>query len=222
MNNLIKAKGFFLVALLILGCSQNGSPKLDNGVVGHWYYDLKASQSHASTKEEKYLLKSIVGEEMVLDRQGNFYAHSKKIGSYKSISTHKYSIKTTNGKTMKANYKKPYLIVKHNSDIGEFSLYFIKKNISKNSKNIASYIHLNQIYRQPKKIYDNGYLYYLFLDNGIVYSYVSHKTKTTKNEIIKKGTKSKYKYLNNKIYVTNHPLKKRVPPTNRDKSFKFI
>ena len=202
MNSLIKAKFFLLLALGILGCSQNGSaPTPTNGVVGHWYYDLKASQSHAQTKEEKYLLKSIVGEEMVLDGQGNFYAHGKKIGNYKSTSNSQYSIKTKSGKNMRAIHKNPYLIVTDTSNIGEFTLYFSQKNVTKNRKSIANYIHINQIYRQPKKVYDNGYLYYIFLDNGIMYSHVTHKTKTTKDEILKSGTKSKYKYIDNKIYI---------------------
>lgn len=202
MKNLIKAKIFFILALGILGCSQNSSaPISTNSVVGHWYYDLKASQSHANTKEEKYLLKSIVGEEMILDKQGNFYAHGKKVGSYKSTSNNQYSIKTKSGKNMSATHKNQYLIVKDSSNMGEFTLYFTQKNVAKNSKSITNYIHINQIYRQPKKIYDNGYLYYLFWDNGVMYSHVSQKTKVTKDEILKSGTKSKYKYVDNKIYI---------------------
>jgi len=195
-----------IIALGLLGCKQN-TPKPNTtqsttsqkSITGHWYFDLKASQAHAKTKEEKYLLKSLVGEEARFDN-GTMYDANKKVGTYKVTSTNHYAISTKRGKTMQAIYKTPYLIITEKSNMGEFTLYFSQKR-AKNTKGITQYIHLNRIYRQENKVYDNGYLYYLFMDNGVMYSHVSHAKALRKNEIMQKGTQLKYKYLNNKIYI---------------------
>jgi len=194
-----------IITIGLVGCNKESSMPnsavAQKGIVGHWYFDLKASQSHATTKEEKYLLKSLVGDEMVIDNSGNFSSQGKKVGRVKEQSTNNYIVTTSSGKRLTATYKKPYLVVKERANIGEFTIYFTKKNVTKNAKSISKYIYLNQIYRQPKKVYDNGYLLYLFLDNGVVYSHVTNTQKISRDEILQKGTKLRYKYSNNKIYI---------------------
>jgi hypothetical protein len=197
-----------LIALAFVGCSQNtptpntATSKVEpfKGLQGVWYFDLKASQARVKTKEQKYLLQTMVGESITIDANDNIYENGKKTGKVVQNQIDSYIFKTNN-KEIQVEYIKPYMVLYSQSNMGNYYLYYTQKKITQNTKSIENYIHLNRIYRQPKKVYANGYLYYLFMDNGIAYTYTSDKRYLNKEEMLQKGKKVQYKYVDNKLYA---------------------
>ncbi len=81
-------------------------------------------------------------------------------------------------------------------------------------KDINNYIYLNRVYKQKEKVYDNGYLYYLFLNDGTFYSYATNKEGVTATEVKKRGDRLKYRFLGDKI-VMKGPLRLLYEPMGK-------
>ena len=141
-------------------------------------------------------MQGMVGEEAHFDKKGNFLNKGKVIGLWKQ-ENNAYSITFDGDGRMEAKREGLHLVIMQR----DMSMYFRTKKSDVNAKKLSDYVYLNKPYRQKKRIYDNGYLYYVFLDNGIVYSYVSPAKQVKAEEILKQGDKFKYKYSNDQILI---------------------
>ena len=180
--------------------------------VGSWIFDTKASvKKH---KEFARIYSRLEGMQIVLNNSHVYQIPHKGSGKCSKTGNF-YVLKAKNGKKMRAHLTKEGLLhITQPTSRGNIELYFKKGSLKVGA--ISDYIYINSVYRQKNKVYDNGYLYYLFLDNGVFYSYASPKQKLSANEIKSKGDKLQYRFLGDKI-VMQGPFKVTIKAYNKKK-----
>ncbi len=181
-------------------------------VVGSWLFDTEASVR--MEKKFAQLFSRLEGMQIKFAADGNYTIVNKGGGTW-SKKGDRYLLKAKSGKKMSAQLHKDGLLeIVQPTSRGDIKLFFHKGKLKAGS--VANYIYINRVYKQHDRIYDNGYLYYLFLDNNRFYSYASPKKSITVNEIKAKGDKLRYIFLGNKI-VMRGPFKVVIRAYNKSK-----
>ena len=183
-----------------------------SGLVGSWVFNVKASIK--MDKRFTPVYRGLEGMQIKFNADGSYVIENKG-GGHWSKSGNSYILKSKSGKKMSAHLRKDGLLeIVQPSRIGDIKLLFSKGALKVGA--VSNYIYLDRVYKQREKIYDNGYLYYLFLDNGTFYSYASQKTDVTANEIKTKGDRLQYAFLGDKI-VMRGPFKVVIKAYNKSK-----
>ena len=196
-----------LLILLILSSILNAST-----ILGTWIFDTQASIK--AKKEYAPIYNRLQGMQIKFNKNGT-YKIKNKGGGYWQKRGNIFILKAKNGKKMVAKINQNGLLkIIQPTSKGYVKMLF--KKASKKSKGINNYIYLNRVYKQKDKIYDNGYLYYLFQDNGTFYSYASNKEQVTPKEIKTKGDKLRYIFLKDKI-IMRGPFKVVIKAYNKTK-----
>ncbi len=181
-----------------------------SSIVGNWIFDSQSSiKKH---KELQSIYKNLEGMQLLIKRDGRYIISNRGSGRWKK-SDNGYLLLSSSKKQMQAQLEQDRLIVLQKTSKGAVPLYFKKGNATA-LKSISNYIYLDRIYYQKSRVYDNGYLYYLFLPNGTFYSYVSTKKDVTKEEIKKRGDRLKYAFRDNKIELRG-PFRLTIKAVNK-------
>ncbi len=181
-------------------------------VVGSWLFDRETSVK--TEKKFARLYSRLEGMQIRFGADGNYTIANKGGGTW-SQKGDTYLLKAKSGKKMSAQLRKDALLeIVQPTSRGNVKLFFHKRALKVGR--VGNYIYLNRVYKQRERIYDNGYLYYLFLDNNTFYSYASPKKSITVNEIKVKGDKLRYIFLGNKI-VMRGPFKVVIRAYNKSK-----
>ena len=195
-----------LLFLLLLSFSNAAS------IVGKWLFDLKSSI--AAKKQFQSIYNRLEGMQIKIDANGNYTILGRGEGRWHKKGQN-YLLVSKSGKTMTARVTSAHqLEIIQSTSVGDVPLYFSKRAMQ--SGPLSNYIYLNRVYRQREKIYDNGYLHYLFLPNGLFYSYATDKDKVTAEEIKKRGDRLKYRFLGDKI-VMKGPFKVTIKAYGKEK-----
>ena len=181
-------------------------------IVGNWIFDLGYSiEANSHLKPIYYRLE---GMQIKVDPSGDYSIVGRGNGRWLKEGDH-YILTAASGKKMVAKLLKGNrLEIVQSTQVGKVPLYFTKASIK--SKNISNYIYINRVYKQREKVYDNGYLYYLFLDDGTFYSYATNKEGVTATEVKKRGDRLKYRFLGDKI-VMKGPFKVVIRAYGKEK-----
>lgn len=183
-----------------------------SGVVGSWFFDLKASVKMDKNFAPVY--NRIEGMKIKFNADGS-YIIANRGGGHWGKRANSYILKSKSGKKMSAHLRKDGLLeIVQPTSRGDIRLLFSKGVLKVGF--VGDYIYLDKVYKQREKIYDNGYLYYLFLDNGTFYSYASQSSSVTANEIKTKGDRLQYAFLGDKI-VMRGPFKVVIKVYNKSK-----
>jgi len=171
-------------------------------IIGNWMFDFKSSVEKMSKLKPIY--SKLEGMQIQIESNGKYTITEHGAGEWRKEGD-SYILSANNGKKMHAKLLNSGLLqITQQTRAGKIPLVFRSKPLQK--YNISNYLYINSIYKQKQKVYDNGYLYYLFLSNGIFYSYASPKTTVSVDEIKKSGDKLKYRFLGDKI-VMKGPFK---------------
>lgn len=181
-------------------------------IVGNWVFDLK----HSIEVKNKFksIYNRLEGMQIKIDPNGRYTIRGRGNGRWLKEGDH-YILAAKSGKKMTAKlHSGNRLEIVQSTQAGKVPLYFTKGVVK--SKDISNYIYLNRVYKQKERIYDNGYLYYLFLNDGTFYSYATNKTGVTATEIKKRGDRLKYRFLGDKI-VMKGPFKVVIRAYGKEK-----
>ncbi|HHD74760.1 MAG TPA: hypothetical protein ENK87_03400 [Nitratifractor sp.] len=180
-------------------------------IVGNWLFD----NSFAVKRHQEYrsVYNSLDGMQIIISKDGSYKIPNKGGGKWMRVANG-YRLLSASGKTMSASIiPAAKLQIIQKTSRGIISLYFKKSALKE--RGVGSYIYLDRVYKQKKLIYDNGYLYYLFLSNGTFFSYASPKESVNKEEIKSKGDRLKYSFLGDKI-VMRGPFRVTIKAHNRE------
>lgn len=171
-------------------------------IVGNWVFDFKYSVAMKSQFRSIY--SQLEGMQIQVLPDGRYSIVGHGAGSWRKQGNN-FILFANNGKKMGATLlKNSRLQILQHTQAGDVPLFFHKKEPKRYY--IGNYLYLNRVYKQKQKVYDNGYLYYLFLGDGTFYSYATPKTEVTAEEIKKRGDRLKYRFLGDKI-VMKGPFK---------------
>lgn len=198
---------FKITILLLLFSFANCSE-----IVGSWLFDFKTSVK--MDKKLTSVYKRLEGMQIKFNEGGSYTIINKGNGKWIQKGNI-YLLKTKSGNKMAAQLLKSGLLeIVQPTSRGNIKLFFHRGLLKTGT--VGDYVYLNRVYKQRDKIYDNGYLYYLFLDNDTFYSYASQKESVTADEIKAKGDKLRYNFLGDKI-VMRGPFKVIIRAYNKTK-----
>ncbi len=163
-----------------------------NSISGQWIFDLNRSIKAKEIFASYY--KQLDGMVITIDANRSYAILGRESGSWKEHGD-AFLLTSKKGKKMGAKLLKENQLLLFR---GRVPLFFRKVA---NGKDISEYIYLDRVYKQRAKVYENGYLYYLFLNNGVFYSYVSNKESVTAEEIKRAGDRLEYQFLGDKIVM---------------------
>ena len=189
-------KKFLLLLLLLISFLDAAT------IVGNWVFDLK--YSIAMKPQFKSIYSRLEGMQIQFLPNRRYTIADHGSGKWHKVGNN-FILIANNRKKMSASLlKNNRLQITQHTQAGDVPLFFHKEK--SRDYNINNYISLNRVYKQKQRVYDNGYLYYLFLGDGTFYSYATPKTEVTAEEVKKRGDRLKYRFLGDKI-VMKGPFK---------------
>ncbi len=152
----------------------------------------------------KSIYSRLEGMQIQLLPNGRYTIADHGSGKWRKVGNNFIFIANNKKKMTASLLKNNRLQITQHMQAGDVPLFFYK--VKSRSYDISNYLYLNRVYKQKQRVYENGYLYYLFLGDGTFYSYATPKTKVTAAEIKKRGDRLKYRFLGDKI-VMRGPFK---------------